>query len=47
MCKTINLSIQQKRKRERIKIIVEGAVEILGIKEVMVDLIHKMLGSRI
>lgn len=43
ICKTVNVAIQQKKKSDRIKTIVEAAVEILGIKEVTAELIHVML----
>lgn len=39
----MNLAMQQKKKSDRIKTIVEAAIEILGIKEATVDLVHKML----
>lgn len=43
ICKTVNVAMQQKRKSDRIKTIVEAAVEILGFKEITAGLIHEML----
>lgn len=43
ICKTVNVAIQQKKKSDRIKTIVEAAIEILGITEVTAELIHEML----
>ncbi len=43
ICKVVNVAIQQKKKSDRIKTIVEAAIVILGIKEVTAELIHEML----
>lgn len=43
ICKTVNVAIQQKKKSDRIKTIVEAAIEILGITEVTAEMIHEML----
>lgn len=45
ICKTVNVAMQQKRKSDRIKTIVEAAVEILGFKEITAELMYAMLNQ--
>lgn len=45
MCKIVNVALQQTRKSDRIKTVVDAAVEILGFKDpnITAELIHEML----
>ena len=41
--KVVNVAVQQEKKSDRIKIVVEAAEEFLGIKELKAEEIHAML----
>lgn len=43
ICKIVNVAMQQQRKSDRIKTIVQAAAELLGIKDIKAEMIHEML----
>lgn len=43
ICKIVNVAMQQQRKSDRIKTIVQAATELLGIKDIKAEMIHEML----
>ncbi|KAI2655997.1 Nucleic-acid-binding protein from mobile element jockey [Labeo rohita] len=43
LCKIVNVAMQQQRKSDRIKTVMEAATELLGIKDIKAEMIHEML----